>query len=1041
MVNVLRHELKKQGNETTIIVYLDSNLTEFAEEFGSRSNGDQEDVRKSVKGYISQKFPNLKNATVKVMVGSMLVTSFAVGGGILAGAGKAEAAAPTAQAAQAAAQNFKDISGTMDEETRTAIGQLSTAEVIKGYDDGTFKPYQEINRMQAAVILVRTLGLDTTNVTDPGFKDIPKTHMYYKEIAAATNAGLFNEADNFNPDGVFTRGQAASVLARAFDLDAETKTTPFNDVVGSGHEQGIGVLFNKGMVKGKSATSFDPNGKLNRSQFALMLQRSFKVDEVKPKLSEQVRDRLGIEVTPGAPVDPVEPDDVVAATAAVDAYEALTVGSYSDYLTSVGLETAARASVDVLTDETVKADLSARVDAQAATNTGIVNTAVSNVTAATNHVALSGALGFFSDVNNDLIAQYDTAITNDIDTADEIQTTIYSQNLISKFNTAVPSTADDRGDINQLAFYAAIQYGADKGLLTNVDLDVYFDTYLDSAVALTGAVTTVDTIQDSVISPAVNAILTDATNKVASAEGNPTGLTADNSKTLIQEAQNSINGLPDGISNNTTSKAALQERLDKVKAVLPVIDADNQVELLGALQQSTYFDRINVDFIADYESSINAIAGTKSVDNVQGAIDSVNLSKAQTAVTAAEGDTTSSTKIATAQSYVDLVKPDAENVTTKADLQARVNALVENLPLETALDDANALTGTSSNDGILAALSSLSVSSPDFDIATVDHNFLPQIAAQIDADGAGGDLTAAQIQTSVEKALVGVVGGLTAASADADVLAALAGLSKASTAFEYNTVIENLSNEYATAIGGALAADKDSAAEIQTIIQSIPLTQANALTGASTNDDISKALSSLATSSADLNAATINSALLNQYATQIAADKTAKAADLTAAEIQDSLDVVNNLHAVNTVTSASDMRTALTTFAVETGHTTYLDLSGVAKLEVAQSILGSRADQTDSKFANTTAVTSEIDAKISERATLIGNVNGATSITAMNTALDALNYGPYEALSSTEKINTAEAFLNAVPKDANGNPIAYTSLGAIHSAIDTAIGR
>jgi methionine-rich copper-binding protein CopC len=273
MVQILRHELKKQGNETVLFLYLDQSNTEFARELGSLDDDTKGDINKSVNSYIRSKLPNLKQATVKVMVGGLLVTSFAFSpavGGLFGGDDNRASAAEV----DVEYKGFPDVSS--DRESAPAIEALVKAGVIKGYPDG-FHPREEISRQHAAVMFVRALKLPTDNVTDPGFKDVPTTHPYYKEIAAATAAGFFNKGETFNPTNNFTRGQSASVIVRAYDLKGDTKT-PFTDLAGSGHEEAIGIMYNLGLAKGTGDT-FKPGNNVTREQFAMLLHRTIEAED------------------------------------------------------------------------------------------------------------------------------------------------------------------------------------------------------------------------------------------------------------------------------------------------------------------------------------------------------------------------------------------------------------------------------------------------------------------------------------------------------------------------------------------------------------------------------------------------------------------------------------------------------------------------------------------------------------------------------------------------------------------------------------------
>ena len=69
-----------------------------------------------------------------------------------------------------AALSFSDVKETNSHYAN--ILNLAERGVINGYEDGTFRPGESIKRGQAAKIIAGVLGLDTTNVKNPNFKDV-----------------------------------------------------------------------------------------------------------------------------------------------------------------------------------------------------------------------------------------------------------------------------------------------------------------------------------------------------------------------------------------------------------------------------------------------------------------------------------------------------------------------------------------------------------------------------------------------------------------------------------------------------------------------------------------------------------------------------------------------------------------------------------------------------------------------------------------------------------------------------------------------------
>ncbi|PIC97782.1 S-layer homology domain-containing protein, partial [Sporosarcina sp. P29] len=77
-----------------------------------------------------------------------------------------------------AAISFKDVTNPAVHYYKPVL-ELAERGVVKGYDDGTYRPNASVTRAQSAKILAHVLDLDTVNVKDPGFKDVKKGTPYY----------------------------------------------------------------------------------------------------------------------------------------------------------------------------------------------------------------------------------------------------------------------------------------------------------------------------------------------------------------------------------------------------------------------------------------------------------------------------------------------------------------------------------------------------------------------------------------------------------------------------------------------------------------------------------------------------------------------------------------------------------------------------------------------------------------------------------------------------------------------------------------------
>jgi lysophospholipase L1-like esterase len=171
--------------------------------------------------------------------------------------------------------NFPDIEKHW---AREYINTAYQSGILKGYDDGAFKPNANITRIQ--VISVLTRAFDLTAATAAPFQDINQyDQQTQNEIAAAYEAGLIKENGGiFNPKGEITRAQLALMLLRLSNaLTGEeyvsTTAIPFEDMSNYDAETktAISFLFESGIVEGTSATTFAPGDKVTRAQLAKII--------------------------------------------------------------------------------------------------------------------------------------------------------------------------------------------------------------------------------------------------------------------------------------------------------------------------------------------------------------------------------------------------------------------------------------------------------------------------------------------------------------------------------------------------------------------------------------------------------------------------------------------------------------------------------------------------------------------------------------------------------------------------------------------------
>ena len=169
---------------------------------------------------------------------------------------------------------FSDVTGGVH---RDAILRMVEAGVITGYADGTFRPAGQMTRGQLASLLTRALDLDMTTCSGACMQlSDADGSVHAPAIRALVDSGIASGyADGtYRPEQHVTRGQLAGMLARALDVSVEGVEHPFLDVRGTTHEAEVAALHAAGVIHGTSATSYSPHGPVRRDQSATLLDRA-----------------------------------------------------------------------------------------------------------------------------------------------------------------------------------------------------------------------------------------------------------------------------------------------------------------------------------------------------------------------------------------------------------------------------------------------------------------------------------------------------------------------------------------------------------------------------------------------------------------------------------------------------------------------------------------------------------------------------------------------------------------------------------------------
>ena len=123
------------------------------------------------------------------------------------------------------------------------------------------------------------------------YKDIEKHHAK-SSIKALYELGYLPhlQGESFKPNKAITRGEFSQILAYSLHMIESTvsNTTPFEDLTGHEAMKSVEYLKSRGIVGGKTATTFEPDSNLTRQQAAAILSRTMDEIGLKKQSSNQI---------------------------------------------------------------------------------------------------------------------------------------------------------------------------------------------------------------------------------------------------------------------------------------------------------------------------------------------------------------------------------------------------------------------------------------------------------------------------------------------------------------------------------------------------------------------------------------------------------------------------------------------------------------------------------------------------------------------------------------------------------------------------------
>ena len=183
---------------------------------------------------------------------------------------------------------------TIPDDVPTGLNGKDHYAYVVGYPDGMVYPQKNITRAEVATIFFRLLKDETreANMTKSnGYNDMKDGAWYTCAVSTLSRMGIIKgyEDGSFKPDASISRAEFAAIAAR-FDPDGDTTPATFSDVSSHWAKDEISIAANHGWIKGYEDGSFKPDQKITRAETMTLVNRVLKrLPETKDDLHKDMK--------------------------------------------------------------------------------------------------------------------------------------------------------------------------------------------------------------------------------------------------------------------------------------------------------------------------------------------------------------------------------------------------------------------------------------------------------------------------------------------------------------------------------------------------------------------------------------------------------------------------------------------------------------------------------------------------------------------------------------------------------------------------------
>ncbi len=173
--------------------------------------------------------------------------------------------------------SFYDMAGHW---AKDAVTRVASAGIVRGDEDGAFRPDETLTRAQWTAMIVRLLQLEESRYQD-GFQDVSAGDWYAGAVQTALDAGLIAQNRQFRPNDMITREEMSKLAASAAkklgfgnDVPAECRPTYADtDAIGLWAMEAVCYVSYHELMTGTDTGCFEPKRNATRAEAAAVMSR------------------------------------------------------------------------------------------------------------------------------------------------------------------------------------------------------------------------------------------------------------------------------------------------------------------------------------------------------------------------------------------------------------------------------------------------------------------------------------------------------------------------------------------------------------------------------------------------------------------------------------------------------------------------------------------------------------------------------------------------------------------------------------------------